>query len=137
MSTLPLTYFTYALTPSLAVKCSFLPPNVTQHCSDIHDNAELTLMRNHISINSILFDHGKHRCRSFNSPLNVFDWLLLLDRSSCSLTSDQRWVQIRTGSDWIFLKFAGSGLNRTEKIFVFFKCDYSNSIKKSSCDPIL
>jgi len=38
------------------------------------------------------------------------------------LIMHQRWARIRTGSDWIrtaiFFKIGGSGLDRTEKIFV-------------------
>jgi len=40
---------------------------------------------------------------------------------------------ILVGSDWNFLEIGGSGLDRTEKIFVFW-CDYSNHIKNVSCN---
>ena len=82
-------------------------------------------------------------------------WLLTSDIFDrwCSDTvtqwrRQQRWARIRAGSGLkpilagtgldrtaIFSKIGGSGLNRTEKFFLFL-CDYSENIKNFSCDPI-
>ena len=58
------------LKPPIVMKCSVLPPSVT------HLWYMMTLVRKHVSINSIQFENNKHHCRNFNWSLKIFYWLL-------------------------------------------------------------
>ena len=54
----------------IVVKCSVLQPSVT------HLWYMITLVRKHVSINSIQFENNKHHCRNCNWSLKIFYWIL-------------------------------------------------------------